>query len=289
MNQSAEATVWPLSRVRLSAGSVPRMLIFSPWPKALSMVTPGSVEIASATLVEGNLPTSSAVTTSMIASLLRLVSSACCRLARMPVTTTRSSSVASSAAASPAASWAWTGIAIPRHTAIAVESMDLRCLIVVLPITCLACGARRVAASWCPGGGLRARVVFLPDPVEVPAGGADHAQLPVLDQGHGNLLQRLAHRPLVEEAGDEAAAFEEVADLRQDPAGQVHAAVGAVEQRHVADRAAEQAAEQVQGVVRERVVAGARGGADRVGRGPRGCDPAHPRQRLVHAQQPGAG
>src|SRR5690606_2924431 len=213
MNQSAEATVWPLSRVRLSAGSVPRMLIFSPWPKALSMVTPGSVEIASATLVEGNLPTSSAVTTSMIASLLRLVSSACCRLARMPVTTTRSSSVASSAAASPAASWAWTGIAIPRHTAIAVESMDLRCLIVVLPITCLACVARRVAASCCPGGGLRARVVFLPDPVEVPAGGADHAQLPVLDQGHGNLLQRLAHRPLVEEAGDEAAAFEEVADL----------------------------------------------------------------------------
>src|SRR5690606_19554974 len=57
------------------------------------------------------------------------------------------------------------------------------------------------------GGGIHSRGLGLPGPVEVPAGGADHAQLPVLDQGHGNLLQRLAHRPFVEEARDEAAAF----------------------------------------------------------------------------------
>src|SRR5690606_22442812 len=58
---------------------------------------------------------------------------------------------------------------------------------------------------------------------QVPASGADHAQLPVLDQLHRDPLQRLAHRTLVEEALAEAAAGEETADLRQDPAGQVHA------------------------------------------------------------------
>ena len=90
MNQSAEATVWPFSRVRFSAGSVPRMETFSPWPKARSMVTPGMMVMASATLELGNLPTSSAVTTSMMASAFRFVASDCCNEARMPVTTTSS-------------------------------------------------------------------------------------------------------------------------------------------------------------------------------------------------------
>src|SRR5690606_20099027 len=218
MNQSAEATVWPLSRVRLSAGSVPRMLIFSPWPKALSMVMPGSEEIASATLVEGNLPTSSAVITSMIASALRLVSSACCRLARMPVTTTRSSSLALPAVAEVSCSWAAVSCACtsgvtPRHTAIAADSMDLRCFMAVLSITkwvWLLDAAGRIAfcqwhrcrmhPSWAGtcagtlGGGavIRSCGVLLVQ-AEVPAGGAKDAKLPVLDQGHGNAFERLAH------------------------------------------------------------------------------------------------
>src|SRR3954463_6760708 len=90
MNQSDEATVWPFSRVRFSAGSVPRMLTFSPWPNWRSTVTPGTMVRASATLLLGNLPTSSAVTTSIMALALRLDSIDCCSEARMPVTTTAS-------------------------------------------------------------------------------------------------------------------------------------------------------------------------------------------------------
>ena len=98
MNQSAEATVWPFSRVRFSAGSVPRMETFSPWPNARSTVTPGMMVMASATLELGNLPTSSAVTTSMMASALRLVVSDCCSDARMPVTITSSTVLTGSSA-----------------------------------------------------------------------------------------------------------------------------------------------------------------------------------------------
>ena len=106
MNQSAEATVWPFSRVRFNAGSVPRIETFSPWPKARSTVTPGMMVMASATFELGNLPTSSAVTTSTMALALRLVVIDCCSEARMPVTMTSSTSVvgASWAAAAPATS-----------------------------------------------------------------------------------------------------------------------------------------------------------------------------------------
>src|SRR5690606_19737077 len=245
MNQSAEATDWPLSRVRLSAGSVPRMLTRSPWPNRRSMVTPGIMVIASATLVEGNLPTSSAVITSTIASELRLVSSACCRLARMPVTTTRSSSLACVGAVSVvAASCACACAETPRHTAIAADSMEVRYFMTVLSLRKMGVaaaagrGVRRPVAGPCvrrsaargPGSG-QARIrapVFVASLVEVPAGGADRAQLSVLDQGHGNAQQGFAHRSLVEEALHEAAAGEEAADLRQDPASQVDTAAGAV-------------------------------------------------------------
>ena len=95
------------------------------------MVTPGIMVIASATLVEGNLPTSSAVTTSTIASALRLVSSACCRLARMPVTTMRSRSVASSEL--EPVSCALACAVTPRHTAMAADSMEVRYFMAISP------------------------------------------------------------------------------------------------------------------------------------------------------------
>ncbi len=101
------------------------MLTFSPWPNARSMATPGMIVIASATLVAGNLPTSSAVMTSTMASALRLVSSDCCRLARMPVTTTLSSSVASPAAAGAGEASCACAVML-RHITIAADSAVLR-------------------------------------------------------------------------------------------------------------------------------------------------------------------
>src|SRR5690606_11042875 len=257
MNQSAEATVWPLSRVRLSAGSVPRIETFSPCPKALSMVTPGMMVIASATLVAGNLPTSSAVTTSTMASASRLASRACLRLPRMPTTVTVSSSVAPGAVAS----CAWACIARPMQATIAAERTDLRCFMMSLPSlfelhrrprlrrrlpsadTTRTTGTTQPRTA--PGAASVQSRLLRRNGSQVPAGGADHAQLPVLDELHRDPLQRLAHRPLVEEARTEAAAGQEAAHLRQDPAGQVDA-LHPVQQGHVAYRASEQAAEHFQ-------------------------------------------
>ena len=96
------------------------------------MATPGMMVIASATLVAGNLPTSSAVIKLTMASALRLVSNDCCRLARMPVTTTLSSSVASPAAAGAGAASCACAVML-KHITIAADSAVLRWLMLSLP------------------------------------------------------------------------------------------------------------------------------------------------------------
>ncbi len=91
-NQSPEAIAWPLTRVCVRLGLVPRMLTRSfsskpPEPPDCElMVTPGTRCTASATLRSGILPISSAVITSTTESALRFVSSDFSREARIPVT-----------------------------------------------------------------------------------------------------------------------------------------------------------------------------------------------------------
>src|SRR5471032_2654522 len=86
--------VWPLIRVCVRLGLVPRMLtrLFSEKPPSPpaddEMFTPGTRCTASATFLSGSLPMSSALTTSMTESLLRFWLSDCSSDARIPVTTT---------------------------------------------------------------------------------------------------------------------------------------------------------------------------------------------------------
>src|SRR5690606_32223651 len=77
----------------------------------------------------------------------------------------------------------------------------LRRAVAALPAT----APRRASRARWPLLRMRVRSGPVAAPGQVPAGRADHAQLPVLDQLHGNAFERLAHRSLVEEALDEAA------------------------------------------------------------------------------------
>src|SRR5690606_15229715 len=188
------------------------MLTRSPWPKRRSSDTPGICDIASATLVLGNLPMSSAVIASDTVVLLRLVSSDFSRLARMPTTVTVSSSVASLVVPAcgrswsvASCAWAWALKPKPRQATIAADSADLRYVMVSLPSCVGLAGADCVVPwRWCrpmrcdgrrgprwPLLRLRSRSV----PGQVPAGRADHAQLSVLDQFHRDAFERFAHRP----------------------------------------------------------------------------------------------
>src|ERR1700760_3492045 len=78
MNQSPEATAWPLMSVCVRLGLGPRIEARSfsekpPSPPADdAMLTPGTRWMASATFLSGSLPMSSAVTTSTTESGLRL-------------------------------------------------------------------------------------------------------------------------------------------------------------------------------------------------------------------------
>jgi len=105
MNQSPEATAWPLISVCVRLGLVPRMLTRSfsekpPSPPADdAMLTPGTRWIASATFLSGSLPMSSAVTTSTTESALRFFASEASSDARRPVTSTRCTSCSGAEAA----------------------------------------------------------------------------------------------------------------------------------------------------------------------------------------------
>ena len=109
-----EAGIWrPLNRTRLKSGPMPRTVTLEPSPLDVrSIDTPEMRCSASARLVSGNLPMSSATMPSTMpcASRLRFIDEV--RLARMPVTTTVSSSVGSTAAfgsavAAACGAWSW--------------------------------------------------------------------------------------------------------------------------------------------------------------------------------------
>src|SRR5215472_12794693 len=95
---------------------------------------------------------------------------------------------------------------------------------------------------------LSTRSSFIFKALQVPAGRADYAELPVFHQSYRDPFQEGAHTPLVQEASHEAALHQEIAHARQDAAGEVDAAAGAVEQRQVAGEAAEQGAEHLEGL-----------------------------------------
>src|SRR6185312_10149346 len=91
--------VWPLTRVWVMLGLVPRRLTrsFSSKPPSLAlaelMLTPGRRCSVSATFFTGSLPMSSAVTTSMCEFASFFSASEAASVARMPVTVTDGSSV----------------------------------------------------------------------------------------------------------------------------------------------------------------------------------------------------
>src|ERR1700756_3371331 len=115
MNQSAEPTLWPLIRVWVSDGAVPRMLTRlasakAPSPPELElMLTPGRRCTVSATFLAGSLPMSSAVTTSTTDSALFLLDSDEAYDARMPLISTTWTSAGTGATADDAAVGAVAG------------------------------------------------------------------------------------------------------------------------------------------------------------------------------------
>src|SRR5579859_4518764 len=64
--------------------------------------------------------------------------------------------------------------------------------------------------------------------IQVPAGGADDAELPVFHQPYRDALEVRAHAPLVEEALHELALHQEITHAGDNAAGEVDAALGAV-------------------------------------------------------------
>ena len=81
--------IWrPLSSTRFRSGPTPRTVTRAPSPRLRSIDTPLMRCSASARLVSGNLPMSSAAMPSTKPSELRFRFSVDCMLARMPVTTT---------------------------------------------------------------------------------------------------------------------------------------------------------------------------------------------------------
>ncbi|EEF27308.1 conserved hypothetical protein, partial [Ricinus communis] len=110
-NQSPVDTAWPLIRVWVSDGAVPRIdtRSFSSKPPEpapeVEMFTPGTRCSESATFLSGILPTSSAVMTSTLLDALRFTDSDCCSDPRIPLTMTVSGSL------SDAACCAWAFIA----------------------------------------------------------------------------------------------------------------------------------------------------------------------------------
>src|SRR6185312_7789070 len=136
-------------------------------------------------------------------------------------------------------------------------------------------------APWCWIGLMSCSLPLVALFVQVPACGANHAKLAVLDQSNRNLLQPGAHHALVEIALGKRAGEQERLDLRQDAASQIDAAAGAVEQRQVAHEAAEQTAEQLERLHGIRVLARHRGGGDLGRRQPAWIGAAQFAQRAI--------
>ena len=87
--------VLPFKVTRLNSGPKPRTVTFVPSSLLLSVVTPTSLESASAKFPSGNLPKSSAVSASTTPTFFLLISIASFRLDLIPVTTTSSTSSSS--------------------------------------------------------------------------------------------------------------------------------------------------------------------------------------------------
>jgi hypothetical protein len=104
----------PSSVTRVKLGPRPRRLICWPSPFVREICTPGMRAMASARLLSGSLPTSSAEIESTKFVEARFVSSAFSRLLRKPETTT--SSMTSEPASSAACALAMDGASAPRAT-----------------------------------------------------------------------------------------------------------------------------------------------------------------------------
>src|SRR5690606_812095 len=231
--------VWPLTRVWVRLGLVPRRLTRSASSKPPSlaldeaMLTPGSWRRVSATFLAGSLPTSSEVTSSTWVLASRLASIAFSMLPRMPVTTTASRSLASCVADADGlasccrlASCASATPAMPSAMAILMVNAFLRTFMLFpLPGLVMAPAPVSRGTSACSSGGggpsLRglASLLAVLQVLQVPARDAERAEPFVFDQAHRHALEHRAHRPLVDQPRAERAARQEIRQLRHDAAG----------------------------------------------------------------------